>query len=153
MTVHPWVSACRVMAPRSRRRMSLRWSQPLRSLSVHAAPNCARLYPVIGPRPLTVSAARAASAVPGWARATAAGVSSALLGVPDAGALPGDASAVGEAPGSAAADGAALALAVACAGGVGEVGGAAGVGPAARLVGGGGGGAAGPTGPGDQGAC
>src|SRR5687767_7761849 len=49
---------------RSRRRTSLRVSQPLRSLSYHACPNCSREYPVFGARPFTVSVATAASAVP-----------------------------------------------------------------------------------------
>ena len=53
-----------VLSVRSRRRMSLRVSHPLRSASNHAWPNASREYPVLGARPLTVSDATAASAVP-----------------------------------------------------------------------------------------
>src|SRR4051812_19509210 len=144
MTVHPWVLALRVIARRSRRRMSLRWSQPLRSLSVHAAPNSARSYPVIGPRPLTVRAATAARAVPRCACATAAATGS-TVGVTVAGALLGDTSAVVVVLGAAATDGVALVLPVACVGGVGEGIATVGVGPAARLVGGVAGAATAPT--------
>ena len=42
----------------------MRVSQPLWSTSSQAGPNCARLYPVIGARPLTGKVASTASAVP-----------------------------------------------------------------------------------------
>src|SRR5690349_6539786 len=47
--------------------MSLRVSQPLRSVSDHACPNWPRSEPVRGALPLTGRAASAASAVPGRA--------------------------------------------------------------------------------------
>ena len=47
---------------RSRRSIRSRVSQPL-TVS-HPSPNCSRVYPVIGARPLTGSAASAASALP-----------------------------------------------------------------------------------------
>ncbi len=50
---------------RSRASTSLRWSQPLRSMSRQDCPNAARLKPVRGARPLTGSRSRAAAAVPG----------------------------------------------------------------------------------------
>src|SRR5690606_15022168 len=66
-TTHPAVPGSRVMRVRSRRRTSLRVSQPLRppstsTASLQAWPNCARSYPVFGARPLTGIVPSAASA-------------------------------------------------------------------------------------------
>ena len=65
-TAHPLDPALTTRSVRSRRRMSLRVSQPLRppstlTSSVHAAPNKARLYPVFGARPLTARVLSVAS--------------------------------------------------------------------------------------------
>jgi hypothetical protein len=92
-TVHPLLLALRVVARRSRRRMSLRVSQPLchnGSLlsSVQAVPNRAREYPVIGARPLTASVANTAIAVrlPGWRRSAGAAVTGVAARAVDVGA-------------------------------------------------------------------
>src|SRR3954454_1377002 len=65
------VPGLNVSPVRSRARMSLRVSQPLRSTSTQPAPNSSRSYPVRGARPLTPIAARAARAVVGAAACTA----------------------------------------------------------------------------------
>src|SRR6185312_9406575 len=63
-TTQPLVPALIVSLVRSRRRTSLRWSQPLWSASVQAGPNSSRSYPVPAARPLTVIFSSAASALP-----------------------------------------------------------------------------------------
>ena len=70
-TVQPLEPGLRVVLTRSRRRMSLRVSQPLWppstvTSSVQAGPNWSRLYPVFGARPFTGS--RASAAIAGFGR-------------------------------------------------------------------------------------
>ena len=71
-TTQPFVPSLSTCSVRSRRRMSLRVSQPLRSTSFHAWPYRSRSYPVLGARPLTGSNVAVASAVWGCAAATTA---------------------------------------------------------------------------------
>ena len=64
VTLQPPVPGLYDLLTMSRRKMSLRVSQPLRSTSAHAWPNWSREYPVFGARPLTGNSASAAAAVP-----------------------------------------------------------------------------------------
>src|SRR5689334_16525776 len=80
ITAHPLVPALSRTPRRSRRSVSLRWSHPLRSVSVHAAPKRARVYPVIGPRRFTAKVPRTARAVPGSASVMAVVTGSVVVG-------------------------------------------------------------------------
>ncbi|CAB4924787.1 unannotated protein [freshwater metagenome] len=88
------------LAVRSRISMSSRVSQPLWSTSNHAAPNCARAYPVLGARPFTGRASTAASATPlaPVAATVGAGIVEDRMGDGDVEADPLDACALAEEP-------------------------------------------------------
>ncbi len=85
-TTHPRVVGSTVTARRSRRKVSLRVSHPLRSTSAQAGPNCWRLYPVLGARPLTARAASCTCADEVGARGSVAAVGGSAM--PDTGADP-----------------------------------------------------------------